>query len=115
MGGEGAEIADSRDFVIRELDAKMILEAREQLESLQAVDTQFLEEIIIGMKFRARDFEVRRSEIQDLIGCLFNRLHNCLYSTGRKGLPNTAVSRFPVVAQFPTCRLQRRGIVPFDI
>ncbi len=73
--GEGAEVADARDFVIGELDAEVIFEARKQFECLQAVNSQFLEEVIIGLKFGARNFEVRGGEIQDLVGSLFKGFH----------------------------------------
>ncbi len=54
--GECVEVADALDFVIREFHAEMIFETREQFERLQAVDPQFLVEIV------ARP-EVRRAEI----------------------------------------------------
>ncbi len=45
------------------------------VECLQAVNSQFLEEVIIGLKFGARNFEVRGGEIQDLVGSLFKGFH----------------------------------------
>ena len=69
------KIADARDFVIGKFYAKVIFESREQFQSLQAVDPQFLEEIIIGLKRGARNLEVRGGEIQNFIRCLFEGFH----------------------------------------
>ena len=45
--GERAEIADALKFVVGQLDAEMLLDAREQVERLQAVDAELLEEIVV--------------------------------------------------------------------
>ena len=74
-GGERAEVANSRDFVVRKLDVEVIFKAREQLKGLQAVDPQLLVEIVAGLKFCARNFELRRSEIQNFFGSLLYCLH----------------------------------------
>ena len=86
-GGEGAEVAYSSDFVIGELDAKVVFKPSEKFKGLQAVDSQFLEEIVIRLKVGARNLEVRRGEIQNFIGCLVEGFHtrgmNHLYFTGK--------------------------------
>ncbi len=55
---KGAEVADALDFVVRQLDAKMIFQAGEQLESLETIDAQLFEEIIVGGD-TLKCFEVR--------------------------------------------------------
>ena len=73
--GERVEVADALDFVIREFDPKMIFEAREQFESLQAVDPELLVEIVACLKFGPRKFEMRGGKIQNFVGRLINRFH----------------------------------------
>ena len=51
-GGESVKVADALDFVIGKFDAEVIFEAREQFKRLQAVDPQFLVEIIAGLRVR---------------------------------------------------------------
>jgi hypothetical protein len=85
-GGESAEVADSSDFVIGELDAKVVFKATQKFKGLQAVDSQFLKEIIVGLKLGARNFELRRGEIQNLIGCLFEVFHFYPHFTRCEGL-----------------------------
>ena len=70
--GERAEIADALQFVIRQLDVEMLLEPREQVERLQAVDAERLEEIVVRLELFARHFEMRRGELQDFVRCLFD-------------------------------------------
>lgn len=45
--GQRAEVSDSLQFVVWQLNVKMVLEPGQQIESLQTVDTQDLEEIFI--------------------------------------------------------------------
>ena len=80
-GSEGAEVADARDFVIRELDAEVIFEARKQFERLQAIDSQLLVEIVAWLEGGARDFEVCRRQIQDFIRCFLDCVHDDLHFT----------------------------------
>ena len=47
-GGEGAEVAYALDFVVGELDAEVIFQAAEEFESLEAVNAQLSEEVVIG-------------------------------------------------------------------
>src|SRR6476620_8899781 len=56
----------------------MIFEPCEQFERLQAVDSQFIVEIVAGLKFGAREFEMRSREIQNFIRGLFNCFHDRL-------------------------------------
>src|SRR5882757_7783257 len=69
------KVANARNFVIGKFYAKVIFQAREQLQSLQAVDSQFFEEVIIGLKVGTRNFEVRGGKSQNFIGCLFKIFH----------------------------------------
>jgi len=48
-----AEIRYSLQFIIRQLNAKVMLQPSEQIQGLQAVNTQRLEEVIVGSKFLA--------------------------------------------------------------
>ena len=48
--GKRAEIADALEFVVGQLDVEMLLDAREQIERLQAVDAELLEEIVAGVQ-----------------------------------------------------------------
>ena len=48
--GERMEVGDALHFVIRQLDAEMIFQAREQFERLQAVDPQLLVKIVARLK-----------------------------------------------------------------
>ena len=45
--GESAEVADALKFVVGQLDMEMLLDARQQIERLQAVDAELLEEIVV--------------------------------------------------------------------
>src|SRR5882757_1161622 len=74
--GECTEVADALDLVIREFDAEMIFQAREEFEGLQAVNSEFLVEIIARLKPSSRNFEVSRSQSQDFVSRLFNCFHN---------------------------------------
>src|ERR1700722_2144016 len=82
---ECVKIADALDFIIRKLHAKMIFEAREQFERLQAVDPQLLIEIVARLEVGARKFEMSGGEIQDFVGRLFDCFHEWFYFTGRLG------------------------------
>jgi hypothetical protein len=73
---EGAKIADSLQFIVGQLDLEMLLEACEQVESLQAVDAELLEKIIVSSKFFARDIEMFRRKLEDLFSGIWQRAHN---------------------------------------
>src|ERR1035438_2134495 len=67
LGGKCAEIGHALQFVIRQLNPEVIFQLREQVERLQAVDTERLEEVFVGREFLARHFEVRRGEREYLV------------------------------------------------
>ena len=48
--GQSAEIGNSLQFVIRQFDVEMMLQAGKKIESLQAVDSQGLKKIVVGSK-----------------------------------------------------------------
>jgi hypothetical protein len=72
---ESAEIAHALEFVVGQLDVKMLLEAREQIERLETIDAELLEEIVAGAKLLARHLEVLGSQLQNLIRCFFDGVH----------------------------------------
>ena len=57
-GGECSEVGDARDFIVRKLDAKMVFEARKEIEGLEAVNAELLEEIIAGGESPRSDIEM---------------------------------------------------------
>jgi len=74
--GQGSEIGNALQFVIRKLHAKVMFKLRQQVQGLQTVNPECLEKIIVGRKFFSRHFEVCRSKIQYLVQGLVGRLHN---------------------------------------
>src|SRR5579864_7024166 len=86
--GEGVEVADAGDFVIGELHAKVIFEASKQFQRLQAVDVQFLEEVVIGLEVGARNLELRRGQIQDFFRSLVQSFHK--FASGKLFYRKTA-------------------------
>src|SRR5579872_3283707 len=66
LARQRAEVGHSLQFVVRKLDMKMILQFRQQIECLQAVNAERLEEIIVGREFLAGHFEVGCGEIEYL-------------------------------------------------
>jgi hypothetical protein len=76
--GEGAEVGDALEFVIGQLDAKMLFEAREEIERLEAIDAELLEEVVAGIELRARNFEVIGGKLQDFFGGSIERRHELL-------------------------------------
>jgi hypothetical protein len=67
--GERSEIADALKFVVRKLDLEVVLDPREQVERLQAVDTELFKKIVVGSKLLSRDFEMFSCESQYFVGC----------------------------------------------
>src|SRR5579863_583198 len=53
-----AKVGHALQFVIRQFDVKVVLEPGEEFESLQAVDAKRYEEILVGMQFLPRHFEM---------------------------------------------------------
>lgn len=81
------EIRDALQFVIRQLDFEMLLQACEKAERLQAVDAELLKEVIVGRKLRARDLKLRGGQVEDLINGLLFGSHNFprADTAGRRG------------------------------
>src|SRR5579884_1271447 len=73
--GERAEIGYPLQLIIWQFNIKVILEAGEEFESLQAVDAELLKKIIVRRQFLPRDFEVGGGEGQDFIECLVCSFH----------------------------------------
>jgi len=69
--GQCAKVGDSLQLVVGELNMKMVLEARQQVEGLQAIDPKRLEEVVIRREFLARHLEVLGGEVEDLVERLF--------------------------------------------
>jgi hypothetical protein len=73
--GERAEVGYALEFVIRELDLEMLFDAAEEIEGLQAVDAELFEEIVIGGKLLALNFEMFGCEAQDFVCGVVNGVH----------------------------------------
>jgi len=61
------EIRHALQFIVRQLDAEVMLQSRQQVESLQAVDPERLEEVIVGRKLFSRHFKVASGETQNFV------------------------------------------------
>ncbi|MCU1315656.1 MAG: hypothetical protein JWN63_978, partial [Candidatus Acidoferrum typicum] len=61
---KGLEVADTLNFVIGQLDAEMIFEAREHLQCLQAINTKFLEKIVSRRKRSRRQLKMLGRQVQ---------------------------------------------------
>jgi hypothetical protein len=70
-----SEIADALHFVVGQLDAEMMFQPREHFQRLQAINSEFLEEIIGRRKRFARYFEMFGGEVQDFVGGLVDGSH----------------------------------------
>src|SRR5713226_4659325 len=68
---QGAEVADALQLVVRQLDAEVVFEARQQVERLEAVNAELLEEIIVRGELFPRHLEMLRRQIEDFVGRLF--------------------------------------------
>ena len=75
FAGQSAKVTHALQFVIRQLYAEVILQLREQIKRLQAVYSEGLEEIVIGGKLLARNFEMGGGESEDFIQRLFGSWH----------------------------------------
>ena len=69
------EIRDTLQLVIRQFDIEMMLQPGQQIQRLQAVDSQGREEVVIGSELFTRNFEVRRGQIQDFVKGSVSSLH----------------------------------------
>jgi hypothetical protein len=74
-GGEGAEVAYALDFVVGEFDAKVVFEAAEEFEGLQAVDAEFFEEVVAGRERIGGNLEMLGGEVQHFLSGLVDRAH----------------------------------------
>jgi hypothetical protein len=63
---QGAKIGDSLKLVIRDLDVKVVFHLGKEIERLQAVDSEFLEEIVIRSQIAGRNLEMVRGKLQEL-------------------------------------------------
>jgi len=68
---QGPEVADSLNFVVRQLDAEMTFEAGEHLQRLQAVDAESLEKIVSRSERSGGQLKVLRRQVQHFLGRLF--------------------------------------------
>jgi len=66
-GGQGTEIGHTLQFVVRKFDFEVLLQPGEQIECLQAVDSQRLKEILVGAKLGSRHLEVSGGQAQYLV------------------------------------------------
>src|SRR5580692_6388855 len=73
--GQRSEIRHALEFVVRQLDAKMIFQPRQQIERLQAVHAERLKEVVVRGQRLSRHFEVSRCKVQYFIKCLFMYRH----------------------------------------
>src|ERR1700741_5672774 len=73
---QGTEVGNTLQFVIRQLHMEVVLEPSQQIERLQAIDTQRLEKVVVWTKLFAGDLEVLGRQIQNLVECLLLRFHN---------------------------------------
>ncbi len=93
--GQGAKVGYALDFIIGKLDAEMIFQARDQFQRAQAIDLQFLIEVIPRRKLLARDFEVLRRQSQNFFGGFaraFSSSSEFLFYTGPQS-PRAIVAR----------------------
>ena len=61
--GECLEVADALHFIVEQLDVEMIFQAREHFEGLQAIDPEFLVEIVVGCERARGDLELQGGEV----------------------------------------------------
>jgi hypothetical protein len=73
--GESSEVAYALKLIVWKFDLEMLLDARQEIERLQAVNTKLLEKIIVGAQLLTRDFEVLGSQAQNFLGCSLKRAH----------------------------------------
>src|SRR5512146_3036338 len=74
--GQRPEIAHPLQLVVRQLHLKMVLQAGEQFQSLQAVNAQLLEEVVVGRQLFPRHFEVSGRQDQNFVESLLGSAHH---------------------------------------
>src|SRR5690349_4297359 len=67
----------------------MMLQLCQQIESLQAIDTEGLEKIVIRREFLARNLEMRGSEAEHLVQCVIHRGHVFYITKSQNWQPET--------------------------
>lgn len=87
LSGQSAEVRYTLQFVIWKLDMEMIFQFREQIERLQAVNSESLEKISVRMQIFSRHFEVRSGKVQDLVESLISSGHRFLQIVCHSGRP----------------------------
>lgn len=73
---QSAEVSNTLQFVVGQLDFEMLLKPGKQIERLQAVDSQGLKEIVVRRKLSPRHFEMRGCEVQHFFNSLISSGHN---------------------------------------
>jgi hypothetical protein len=73
--GESAEVAYTLEFVIGQLDLKVLLDARQKIERLKAIDPELLEEIVVRRELFLRDLEMVRRQAQDFVSGILQCTH----------------------------------------
>jgi hypothetical protein len=64
-GGQCAEIRDPLKFIVGQLNVKMILQLGQEIERLQAIDSQRFEKVIVRSEPLPRNLEVGSGKIED--------------------------------------------------
>ena len=71
-----AEVRHALQFVIRQLDAEVMLEPREQVERLQAVNAESLEKVVIRRELFPRHLEVGRGKTENFVESVISSGHD---------------------------------------
>jgi hypothetical protein len=79
-GRKRAEIVHALHFVVGQLDAEMLLDAGEHFEGLQAIDSEFLEKVIVWRERFPRHLKLRGREVEYLVGRLVEGWHKHPYN-----------------------------------
>src|SRR5580704_18368241 len=82
---QGAKVRYALQLVVRQLHVKMVLESGQQIQSLQAVNSQRFKEVVIAGELLSRNLEVSRGEVKNFIKGLISgshknilRVHSCV-------------------------------------
>jgi hypothetical protein len=69
------EVCDALQFVVRQLDMKMMLQPGEQFESLETVNAERLEKVFVGIQFLPRHFEMGGRQVKNFVERLMGSGH----------------------------------------
>src|SRR3984957_5182290 len=69
------EVCDALQFIVRQLDMKMMLQPGEQFESLQAVNAERLEKVFVRIQFLPRHFEMGGRQVKNFVERLLGSGH----------------------------------------